>query len=146
MQRGARGFLIISMIIAVLIILLVLWRLWGPKEGDAAQFNQMIIKSGIENRLDPVQVRTPRARAPEPEPEKVIEPEPKIPVIVGLEEEPLATNDVTLRRLGSSLTPVESHQQTEQRSTELAAGGDSGPLADQLRPLELRPSVAGQLG
>lgn len=146
LQRGARGFLIISMIIAVLIILLVLWRLWGPKEEDAAQFNQMIIKSGIENRLDPVRVRTPRASAPEPEPEIVPEPEPEIPIVVGLDEAPVDINDVTLRRLSSSLTQAEQHQRAEQTPTDLAAGGDSGPLADQLRPLELQPSVAGQLG
>ena len=149
MPRGARGFLILSMALACVVIALVLWRTWGPKPGDDALFDPLVTRSGISNTLQIPEVRRAPQAANKPEPEQV-QPQPEIPVIVGMDEPaPMQINEVTLRRLGSSLTGANQQGASETASASdepTSSRGDSGPLADQLRPLELQPSVAGQLG
>src|SRR5699024_2962855 len=61
-------------------------------------------------------------------------------------------DDVAQRRLGSALhsdmssSAQNSPDQQRDQTMQVSHGGDAGPLADKLRPLELQPSVAGQLG
>ena len=61
---------------------------------------------------------------------------------------PKVINSVDARRLRSPLRAQsnEGQQTNTQNATSVAVNSDAGPLANQLRPLELAPSVAGQLG
>ncbi|TKR56031.1 TrbI/VirB10 family protein [Allopusillimonas ginsengisoli] len=145
--RGARAFLWLTGLAAVAVTAGVFI---STLDRQTAQESQSLesTRSGITNRLAAPRVsRTPPQSsaalvvpAPEPTPSPV-------PVIInrGL----TLPDDTTARRLRSPLR-ADSEPPTEgMATTSTPASGpmrDSGPLADKLRPLELAPSVAGQLG
>ncbi|NYT79538.1 type IV secretion system protein VirB10 [Alcaligenaceae bacterium] len=149
LPRGARAFLWLVMLFAVVIVALMLWFAWGPSSSEEVAGNPEATTSGIYNAL-----RLPKI---EPIPEQAIAPTPvqeapaQMPVIVG-GSAPLSASpfldEVAARRLGSRLRSDSAAQSgADQAPTQQSdTGGDAGPLADKLRPLELAPSTAGHLG
>lgn len=145
MPPGARGFMWVAMIIAIVLIGVIVAKNWGPKK--APDEEAMPTQSGINNHLTPPTVKNqPKPKPAEQEKE---DPPPAIPIIVGGNTGGgmYAQNETTARRLRSPLrADTGANQQTVPADTQNTIGGDAGPLADKLRPLELSPSIAGQLG
>lgn len=152
MPRGARAFLLLSMVVAVVILLVVTWSVWAPDKRGNDSAQEITTRSGIANSLKLPEVKKPSAVVRPAEPDVPAPSQPRLPVIVSGQNTGLQVDDVAQRRLGSALhsdmsssaqnSPDQQHDQTMQ----VSHGGDAGPLADKLRPLELQPSVAGQLG
>ncbi len=151
MPRGARGFLLLSALIAVVVIFVVLWRSFSAGETPIID-DEEPTKSGIFHTLKLPEInRAMPQQQPAPEPVSFREPEEvMLPLVLGLDQQgALPLNDVAQRRLRSPLNPTESNNAasgSNQTSAQQPQYGDAGPLADKLRPLELQPSVAGQLG
>ena len=150
MARGARGFLFLCMFAVVAVIVIVIWRSFSTEEAPIVDDNEPP-RSGIFHTLKLPEIR--REIAPQPAPtqqsHQEVTTDVQLPMIVGLDtvgKTPL--NDVVQRRLRSPLRPTEndSASGSQQTATQQPHYGDAGPLADKLRPLELQPSVAGQLG
>src|SRR5690606_6503523 len=100
-------------------------------------------RSGIANRL-----KTPKVERPAPPPTREAPPPPAAQersyyVPPPAPTPPPAVDEVAQRRLDSPLTESSADNGTTQNASGPLA--DAGPLADKLRPLELAPSVAGQL-
>ncbi|MCZ4328494.1 type IV secretion system protein VirB10 [Castellaniella denitrificans] len=148
--RGARAIFILAVMVATAVVAGVLWRSWSSSTDKEATDSAALEseQSGISNLL-----KTPAVPRPAPPPPAVAAPAappPPPPVHVTPVAPPAPMIDkVALRRLASPL------QGEGQAQTPNAAGSttgptgprvDAGPLADKLRPLELAPSVAGQLG
>lgn len=150
LSPGAKGFMKLVMLIAVVLIAIIAWTSWGPKDGAPAE-EAIPLRSGINNPLT-----APKVSNPAPPPTQTITEEPKtavadpvLPIIIsgnaggGM----TAINETVARRLRSPLrADSATSQSTEQTGTQHTVSGDAGPLADKLRPLELAPSIASQLG
>jgi type IV secretion system protein VirB10 len=151
--RGARAFLWITGVLATAITLGFLYHRYAPSVEMIASSDLNTTKSGITNRLETPQLRkTLPARKPE-EPAKPV-PAP-LPIIVqATPPAPSMADLVADRQLASPLQAGGNEQssgnqnarQNARTQTGASAMQDAGPLADKLRPLELVPSVAGQLG
>lgn len=145
--RGARAFLWLTGLLATAITLGFILHRYGPGDHTTTPSDLDTIKSGITNRLETPQLRKPLvAKEPSPAPT----PAP-LPIIVhSAPAAPPTADPVTERRLASPLQADGAGQaggSTGTRtSTTATSRQDAGPLADKLRPLELAPSVAGQLG
>jgi len=145
--RGARAFLWLTGLAAVAVTAGVFI---STLDRQATQESQALeaTRSGITNRLAAPQVQ----RTPSPSNAVPVVPAPDrtpatVPVIInsGL----AVPDDTTARRLRSPLRAENEPSAESPAHTSAAASGpmrDSGPLADKLRPLELAPSIAGQLG
>jgi len=147
--RGARAFLWITGVLATAITLGFLYHRYAPSVEMIASSDLNTTKSGITNRLETPQLRkTLPARKPE-EPAKPV-PAP-LPIIVqATPPAPSMADLVADRQLASPLQAGGNEQsnanQSARAQTVASPMQDAGPLADKLRPLELVPSVAGQLG
>ena len=147
--RGARAFLWITGLLATAITLGFMYHRYGPSEEAVASSDINTTHSGITNRLETPQLRKP---LPTRAPEQATQPAPApLPIIVqATPATPSAADVITERRLASPLQAGGNEQAaTNQRvraQTVSSPMQDAGPLADKLRPLELAPSVAGQLG
>lgn len=149
---GAKGFLALCTVIALCIIGIVSWQ-WLIKSEAEPTRDDNPASSGISNMLRLPEL-TPRQPAPAASPPANAQvapgaaPDAGLPLIVSLGKPPL--DSVSERRLRSTLRGQSSEQSQQQgqqsAATQTASNGDAGPLANQLRPLELAPSVAGQLG
>lgn len=145
---GAKGFLWLCVLIAIGIISFVSWR-WLASSDEAPDGADDSSVSGISNLLQLPELKAPQTPASSVEPtlpEKTIPSEPlgdlTIPML------PKVINGVDARRLRSPLRAQsnEGQETSQQNATSAAVNSDAGPLANQLRPLELAPSVASQLG
>lgn len=147
--RGARAFLWLTGLIATAITLGFIFHRYAPGDEAVAASDLNTTTSGITNRLE-----APQLRRPPPSREPAASPTPApapLPIIV--QAAPVtapSTDPVTERRLASPLqgdgagqSAASSGARTQTVATPMQ---DAGPLADKLRPLELAPSVAGQLG
>jgi len=147
--RGARAFLWITGVLATAITLGFLYHRYAPSVEMIASSDLNTTKSGITNRLETPQLRkTLPARKPE-EPAKPV-PAPLPIIIQATPPAPSMADLVADRQLASPLQAGGNEQsngnQSARAQTVASAMQDAGPLADKLRPLELVPSVAGQLG
>lgn len=142
---GAKGFMWLVMVAATILIAVIAWTAWGPKDDTLAE-EAIPLRSGINNPLTLPTVKSPAT--PKVEETNVVDPEPVIPIIVGGNTGVMPLqNDTVARRLRSPLrADTGASQQTAQTDSHNTISGDAGPLADKLRPLELSPSIAGQLG
>ncbi|MCB4321493.1 type IV secretion system protein VirB10 [Alcaligenes sp. 13f] len=145
---GAKGFLWLCVLIAIGIISLVAWR-WLASSEETPDDGKDSTVSGISNSLRLPELKALQTPAPTTEPtlpDQTLPREPlgdlTIPIL------PKVINGVDARRLRSPLRAQsnEGQQTSQQNATSVAVNNDAGPLANQLRPLELAPSVAGQLG
>lgn len=147
--RGARAFLWITGLLATAITLGFMYHRYGPSEEAVASSDINTTQSGITNRLETPQLRKP---LPTRAPEQATQPAPApLPIIVQATPAiPSASDVITERRLASPLQAGGNEQaaanQRVRAQTVSSPMQDAGPLADKLRPLELAPSVAGQLG
>jgi len=151
--RGARTFLWITILAVIGIAGGLLFGLWNRNQDAAPVPDDLdVAQSGIANRLSAPKVARPLP-APPPVPEPMAVPElltlPEVDISVAPPEVP-KLDEVTQRRLKSPLS-AENGQGNAQTETNAKNGpegpySDAGPLADRLRPLELAPSVAEQLG
>lgn len=147
--RGARAFLWITGLLATAITLGFMYHRYGPSEEAVASSDINTTQSGITNRLETPQLRKPLpTRTPEPATQPAPAP---LPIIVqATPATPSAADVITERRLASPLQAGGNEQaaanQRVRAQTVSSPMQDAGPLADKLRPLELAPSVAGQLG
>jgi len=149
--RGARAFLWITGVLATAITLGFLYHRYAPSVEMIASSDLNTTKSGITNRLETPQLRK---KLPARIPEEPAKPAP-LPVIVqATPPAPSMADLVADRQLASPLQAGGNEQssgnqnarQNARTQTGASAMQDAGPLADKLRPLELVPSVAGQLG
>lgn len=155
--RGARAFLWITGVLATAITLGFLYHRYAPSVEMIAGSDLNTTKSGITNRLQTPQLRKP---LPARKPEEPVKPVPApLPIIVqATPPAPSMADLVADRQLASPLQAGGNEQssanqntsqnarQNARNQTSASAMQDAGPLADKLRPLELVPSVAGQLG
>lgn len=146
--RGARAFLWITALAAVAVLAGVFMGFGKGKATDTAEsLAPDVAHSGIANRLAPPKVERPappKPVAPPPEPKAP----PPLPAVVIAPPMQALPDKVAQRRLASPLQ-ADGSQGTGQGTQSAGPNGhvvDAGPLADKLRPLELTPSVAGQLG
>lgn len=150
MSPGAKGFMKLAMLIAVILIAVIAWQAWGPKD-DVPEEEAIPLRSGINNLLTAPKVNSPAppTTPPKTEEPKTAQADPVIPIIIGGNAGggiPVI-NETVARRLRSPLrADAGASQQTVQADSQNTVNGDAGPLADKLRPLELTPSIAGQLG
>ncbi|MFT0546074.1 type IV secretion system protein VirB10 [Allopusillimonas ginsengisoli] len=147
--RGARAFLWLTILVALAVAIGVLVKAWSRDPRDKANTGMEVDQSGITNRLKAPKVQRPAAPPPAPQP--VTEPKatPSSYVPPPMPSAPAPVNEVAQRRLGSPLQAGGTDQSSttaDQASGKDGPYSDAGPLADKLRPLELSPSVAGQLG
>jgi len=146
--RGARAFLWLTILIALAVAAGVLIKAWSREPGPAADSSLEADQSGITNRLTAPKVERP-APPPNPKPAPLpVPPERSYYVPPPMPVAPPAVDEVAQRRLAS---PLNAGAAGDGGSAQQATGpsgplADAGPLADKLRPLELAPSVAGQLG
>lgn len=145
---GAKGFLWLCVLIAIGIIGFVVWR-WLVSNDEVPDDGKDSTASGISNLLQLPElkvVQTPGPSVETPLPEQTTPSKPQgdltIPML------PKVINGIDARRLRSPLRAQsnEGQQTSQQDSNSVTVNNDAGPLANQLRPLELTPSVAGQLG
>jgi len=147
--RGARAFLWLTILVALAVAIGVLIKAWSHEPQEEATNGLEADQSGITNRL-----KTPKVERPTPQPAPappVADPvsAPSYSVPPPAPETPPPVDEVAQRRLASPLQGDGGDGNGETTSRTDAAQGpynDAGPLADELRPLELSPSVAGQLG
>lgn len=147
--RGARAFLWLTGLLAAAIALGFIFHRYAPGNKAVASSDINTTKSGITNRLETPQLRKP---PPTREPALASATLPvALPIIVQTTPvAPAVPDPVVARRLTSPLQAGGVGQEssaTSARTQKVSASRqDAGPLADKLRPLELAPSVAGQLG
>lgn len=147
--RGARAFLWLTILVAVAVAVGVLIKAWSHESEEDTDNDLGADQSGITNRLKAPKVERPAPPlAPAP---LVAEPaqKPSYTVPPPAPEAPPPANELTQRRLASPLQADGGNANggtTGQADTAQGPYNDAGPLADKLRPLELAPSVAGQLG
>lgn len=145
--RGARALLWITGLLASAVALGFLFVRYSTEEVVATPDIETT-QSGITNRLETPKLPKPTPR-PEPEPEPAPEPAP-LPIVVQAGPVVPTQADLLLeRRLSSPLQAADNASATTAgASTQTVSSPmqDAGPLAEKLRPLELSPSVAGQLG
>ncbi len=147
--RGARAFLWITGLLATAITLGFMYHRYGPGDEVAPASDINTTQSGITNRLE-----TPKLTKPVAPKQPVEEPAPApapLPIIVqATPAAPTEADVIAERRLASPLQAGAGEQtanaQTARTQRVASPMQDAGPLADKLRPLELSPSVAGQLG
>ncbi|MCX5565769.1 type IV secretion system protein VirB10 [Alcaligenes phenolicus] len=145
---GAKGFLWLCVLIAIGIISFVSWR-WLASSDEAPDGADDSSVSGISNLLQLPELKAPQTPASSVEPTLPEETTPNVPLgDLTIPMLPKVINSVDARRLRSPLRAQsnEGQQTNTQNATSVAVNSDAGPLANQLRPLELAPSVAGQLG
>lgn len=142
--RGARAFLWLTILIALAIAAGTLFKVWHHESAPQTDPGPDGERSGIANRL-----KAPKVERPAPPPKREAPPPPAVQartyyVPPPAPTPPPAVDEVAQRRLDSPLTESAADSGTSQTVSGPLA--DAGPLADKLRPLELAPSVAGQLG
>ncbi|TEA79230.1 type IV secretion system protein VirB10 [Allopusillimonas ginsengisoli] len=147
--RGARAFLWLTILIAVAVAAGVLMKVWSSEPAAKADSGLEADQSGITNRLKAPKVErpTPPPALPPPTPEPTVAPSYNVPAPMPATPPPV--DELTQRRLTSPLQAGgadASGTTTSQSNAPQGPYSDAGPLADKLRPLELAPSVAGQLG
>lgn len=146
--RGARAFLWLTILVAVAVAVGVLIKAWSHEPKEDTDSGLEADQSGIINRLKTPKVERP-APPPTPAPPVVeLGQKPSYTVPPPAPEAPPPANELTQRRLASPLQADGANGNGTADQTDAAQGpyNDAGPLADKLRPLELAPSVAGQLG
>lgn len=142
--RGARAFLWLTILIALAVAAGTLFKVWQREAAPQTDPDLYGERSGIANRL-----KAPTVERPAPTPKREAPPPPAVQartyyVPPPAPTPPPAVDEVAQRRLDSPLTESAADSGTSQTASGPLA--DAGPLADKLRPLELAPSVAGQLG
>ncbi|KAA0892479.1 type IV secretion system protein VirB10 [Pusillimonas sp. ANT_WB101] len=147
--RGARAFLWLTILIALAVAIGVLVKTWSRGPREKADTGLEVDQSGITNRLKAPKVERPAPLPPTHQP--VTEPEAARSYYVPppMPSAPAPVNEIAQRRLASPLQAGGTDQSgatTDQANGKQGPYSDAGPLADKLRPLELSPSVAGQLG
>ena len=145
---GAKGFLWLCVIIAIGIISFVAWR-WLATNDETPDGGDDSSVSGITNLLQLPELKALQTPAPTVEPTLPEQTVPRAPLgDLTVPILPKMINGVDARRLRSPLRAQsnEGQQTNQQTTTSVTVNNDAGPLANQLRPLELAPSVAGQLG
>ena len=147
--RGARAFLWLTILIALAVAAGVLMKAWSRETEEKTDTGLEADQSGITNRLKAPRVERPAPPAVPPPPAAQPTPAPSYYIPPPMPAAPPPVNEVAQRRLSS---PLQAGG-TDGSGTATAQSGDpggpyndAGPLADKLRPLELAPSVAGQLG
>lgn len=147
--RGARAFLWLTILIAVAVAAGVLMKVWSREPRAKAGSGLEADQSGITNRLKAPKVERPAPPPAVPPPASEPTAVPSYSVPPPMPAAPPPVDELTQRRLGSPLQAggtEASGTTTGQSNGPQGPYSDAGPLADKLRPLELAPSVAGQLG
>ncbi|WP_417276807.1 type IV secretion system protein VirB10 [Castellaniella sp.] len=145
--RGARAFLWLTILVALAVAAGVLVKTWGRDSGQKAASGLDAERSGITNRLKAPKVERPAQPPRREAPPLAAKPAPSHYVPPPVPMAPPPVDEVAQRRLASPLTAGTSDSSSA--GTDRNVNGplaDAGPLADKLRPLELAPSVAGNLG
>ncbi|CAM5219993.1 hypothetical protein CDEF62S_00540 [Castellaniella defragrans] len=146
--RGAHAFLWLTILVALAVAAGVLVKTWGRESGSKTDSGLDADHSGIANRLKTPKVERPALPPKRETPPPAAKPDRSYYVPPPAPAAPPPVDEVAQRRLASPLTAGASDGSST-NSTGGSANGplaDAGPLADKLRPLELAPSVAGQLG
>lgn len=146
--RGARAFLWLTILIAVAVAAGVLLKAWGRDTEKVGASSLEADQSGITNRLKAPKVERPTPASRPKTPPPAAAPNHTTYVPPPLPTAPPPVDEVAQRRLVSPLN-AGATDGTASSNGATSTGGplaDAGPLADKLRPLELAPSVAGQLG
>lgn len=147
--RGARAFLWLTILVAIAVAVGVLLKAWGREPGAKADTGLEADQSGITNRLKAPKVERPAPPAPLPLPAPEPAAIPRYAVPPSAPAAPPPVDEVAQRRLASPLQAGGAEGGSTASNQPTGPNGpysDAGPLADKLRPLELAPSVAGQLG
>ncbi|CAM3874205.1 type IV secretion system protein VirB10 [Bordetella tumulicola] len=147
--RGARAFLWFTILVALAVAIGVLIKAWSHEQQEDSNNGLEADQSGITNRLKTPKVERPAPSPAPPPPVADPAPEPSYSVPPPAPETPPPADELTQRRLASPLQGDGRDGNGDTTVQADAAQGpynDAGPLADKLRPLELSPSVAGQLG
>ncbi|WP_368649168.1 type IV secretion system protein VirB10 [Castellaniella ginsengisoli] len=142
--RGARAFLWLTILIALAVAAGTLFKVWGRESTPQTDPNLDAEHSGIANRLKAPKVERPAPPPTREAPTPTAAQERSYYVPPPAPTPPPAVDEIAERRLDSPLTESSADSGTTQNASGPLA--DAGPLADKLRPLELAPSVAGQLG
>jgi type IV secretion system protein VirB10 len=149
MAPGAKGFLTVLALTAVLLVALLVIRLMRSEPAESAPGTT--IKARIENVLPELKL-TPSHPAPEPEPEpkppEPVLPKLAVPELPGTPKVPALLEDPLLkRRLQPGLQRQDSaaSQSSNPARTTEAKPQDDGPMADRLQPLRLSTAKAGVL-
>ena len=146
--RGARAFLWLTILVAFAVAAGVLVKAWSRDSEKTSTTGLESDQSGITNRLTAPKVERP-APATKPEaPPPATEPSRSYYVPPPMPAAPPPVDEVAQRRLASPLNAggTDGSAAASHPSGPSGPLADAGPLADKLRPLELAPSVAGQLG
>ncbi|WP_269498052.1 type IV secretion system protein VirB10 [Castellaniella sp. S9] len=146
--RGARAFLWLTLLVAFAVAAGVLFKAWSRDTEKTSATGLEADQSGITNRLTAPKVERP-APTPKPEtPAPAAEPNRSYYVPPPMPAAPPPVDEVAQRRLTSPLNAGAADGGAAVSHATGPSGplADAGPLADKLRPLELAPSVAGQLG
>lgn len=147
--RGARAFLWLTILVAIAVAVGVLMKTWSRESRATVDSGLEADQSGITNRLKAPRVERPAPPKPLPplQPESTAVPAYALPSPTPAAPPPI--DELAQRRLASPLQAGGSEGGSTASSQPDGTQGpysDAGPLADKLRPLELAPSVAGQLG
>lgn len=147
--RGARAFLWLTILVAIAVAVGVLMKTWSREPRTTVDSGLEADQSGITNRLKTPKVERPASPRPLPSPlpESTAVPTYALPSPTPAAPPPI--DELAQRRLASPLQAGGSEGGSTASSQPDGTHGpysDAGPLADKLRPLELAPSVARQLG
>ena len=155
MAPGAKGFLTVVVLTAILLIGLLALRLLRSDQDE--KNTPSTARSRIESVLPELKL-TPVQPAPKPEPTPAVQPQPKMPDVPSLSEPvvPGVANKGTMifedpiqtRRLQPGLQGQQTASQQSSTGTptqHTSASGDQGPMADRLQPLRLSSAKAGLL-
>lgn len=149
--RGARAFLWLTGLVAVAVVAGVFMRT-GDDSSNADDPELEAMRSGISNRLTAPKITRPAPKPDIPPPAPIAPAAIEPPAPIAAYEPPMVTpaiSEVAIRRLSSPLQTDGGQNAGDAAGQGAGTTGplsDAGPLADKLRPLELAPSVAGQLG
>lgn len=150
MAPGAKGFLTVLALTAVLLIVLLAVRLMRSEPSESAP--GATVKARIENVLPELKLTPSRAApepAPPPEPPKPSLPQLAVPELPTTPKVPALLEDpVEKRRLQPGLQRQDSGSAqpgTQQARSSQTSTQDDGPMADRLRPLRLSSAKAGLL-
>lgn len=156
MAPGAKGFMMVLGLVALALLVLFVIRL--SRSDDATQNTVSNMAPKIENVLPTLKLTQPfsnfGAKEPDPAeaPEPETEPEPIEPKLAQLAipgQKILGVDPVEQRRLAPGLRGEGSDQSgsgSSAASSEAGTSGDTGPMADRLRPMRLSTAQAGLMG
>lgn len=164
MAPGAKAFLVLIMTLSLGAIAVVVWRM-SIKDDSTSKFSSEALEARVQNILPPLKLEQRTSPAPPPPPAQesatsAVAPLPEEPssrsstasrgplaaLSLGQEQNERAVDDITARRLGSTLRGErDANEASGQVDTQAAATEDVGPMAGRLQGMDMQPARASML-